>query len=80
MEPDFEHLLPYNWGKIVQTWLDEDLPGLDVGGYVVGNREEMAILYGKADGILAGKPFVDRIFELLGCKVCVCSVYTHCID
>lgn len=69
MEPDYEHLLPSNWEKLVQTWLDEDLPGFDVGGYVVGSKEETAILYGKTDGILAGKPFFDRVFTLLGCKV-----------
>ncbi|CAM9465341.1 unnamed protein product [Pylaiella littoralis] len=69
MEPDYEHLLPHNWEKLVQTWLDEDIPGFDVGGYVVGSKEETAILYGKTDGILAGRPFFDRVFTLLGCKV-----------
>lgn len=70
MEPEYEHLLPRNWEKLVQTWLDEDIPGFDVGGYVVGSKEETAILYGKTDGVLAGRPFFDRVFTLLGCKVC----------
>lgn len=65
-------MLPRNWEKLVQTWLDEDIPGFDIGGYVVGSKEETAILYGKTDGVLAGKPFFDRVFTLLGCKVCVC--------
>lgn len=74
MEPEYEHLLPRNWEKLVQTWLDEDIPGFDVGGYVVGSKEETAILYGKTDGVLAGRPFVDRVFTLLGCKVCACRM------
>ena len=69
MEPEYEHLLPRNWEKLVQTWLDEDIPGFDVGGYVVGSKEETAILYGKTDGVLSGTPFFDRVFTLLGCKV-----------
>lgn len=72
MEPDYQHLLPQNWEKLVQTWLDEDLPGFDVGGYVVGSKEETAILYGKNDGVLAGRPFFERIFAVLGCKVYRC--------
>ena len=71
MEPEYDHLLPRNWEKLVQIWLDEDLPGFDVGGYVVGSKEETAILYGKTDGVLAGRPFFDRVFTLLGCKVCI---------
>ncbi len=70
MDHDFEHLLPSNWEKLVQAWLDEDIPGFDVGGYVVGSKEEKALLYGKTDGVLAGRPFFDRVFTLLGCKVC----------
>lgn len=69
MEHEFEHTLPANWQKLVQTWLDEDLPGFDVGGYVVGDKEETAILYGKADGVLAGRPFFDSVFSLLNCEV-----------
>lgn len=74
MEPEYEHLLPRNWETLVQTWLDEDVPGFDVGGYVVGSKEETAILYGKTDGVLAGRPFFDRVLTLLDCKVFfVCS-------
>ncbi|CAM9146195.1 unnamed protein product [Choristocarpus tenellus] len=65
----YEHLLPPSWEKLVQTWLDEDIPSLDVGGFVVGDKEQTAILYGKSDGILAGRPFFDCVFSILGCKV-----------
>ncbi|CAM9907716.1 unnamed protein product [Scytosiphon promiscuus] len=69
MEPDYQHLLPHNWERLVKTWLDEDIPSFDVGGYVVGSKEERAILYGKTDGVLAGRPFFERVFTVLGCKV-----------
>lgn len=69
MEAVYEHLLPRNWDSAVQAWLDEDIPGFDIGGYVVGSKEEMAVLYGKTDGIMAGRPFFERVFTLLGCKV-----------
>lgn len=69
MEPAYEHLLPRNWDSVVQAWLDEDIPGFDIGGYVVGSKEETAVLYGKTDGIMAGRPFFERVFTLLGCKV-----------
>lgn len=75
MEHNFEHTLPANWQRLVQTWLDEDLPGFDVGGYVVGDKEETAILYGKADGVLAGRPFFDSVFTLLNCQVCHLSKF-----
>lgn len=69
MEAVYEHLLPRNWDSAVQAWLDEDIPGFDIGGYVVGSKEETAVLYGKTDGIMAGRPFFERVFTLLGCKV-----------
>lgn len=74
MEPAYEHLLPRNWDSVVQAWLDEDIPGFDIGGYVVGSKEETAVLYGKTDGIMAGRPFFERVFTLLGCKV---RCYSH---
>ena len=69
IDADYEHLLPHNWGKLVQLWLDEDIPGFDIGGYVVGSKLETAVLYGKSYGLLAGRPFFDRVFILLDCKV-----------
>ncbi|CAM9566100.1 unnamed protein product [Discosporangium mesarthrocarpum] len=69
MTLNFEHLLPPNWQKLVQTWLDEDIPSFDVGGFVVGDKEQTAVLYGKTDGVLAGRPFFERIFSVLDCKV-----------
>jgi nicotinate-nucleotide pyrophosphorylase (carboxylating) len=65
----FEHLLAPNWRTCVQGWLDEDLPSMDIGGFVVGDKPETALLYGKSSGVLAGKPFFDEVMRLVGCEV-----------
>jgi len=36
---------------------------------VVGNKQEEAILYCKAEGVLAGVPFFTEVFNTLGCTV-----------
>lgn len=80
---DFGHLLPFNWQKVVEAWLDEDIPSFDIGGFVVGDKEETAILYGKSDGVFAGRPFFDRIFTVLKCQVlsqCVPEVRVDDVD
>lgn len=68
--PKFAHLLPPGWTSIVQTWLQEDTPSFDWGGYVVGESVREAYLLGKggAPAVLAGTPFVQEIFERLGCE------------
>ncbi|KAI8056073.1 Quinolinate phosphoribosyl transferase [Syncephalis plumigaleata] len=48
----FESLLPY-----------EDVPSFDYGGFVVGDFPQVAVLYGKSKGVLAG------LFRQLECKV-----------
>ena len=35
----------------------------------MGNKEEKATLYGKSEGVLAGVPFVNMIFEEVGCEI-----------
>lgn len=51
------------------AWLQEDVPAFDYGGFVVGEVQETATLYGKSAGVLAGVPFFDEIFKQLDCKV-----------
>lgn len=51
------------------AWLQEDVPAFDYGGFVVGEVQETATLYGKSAGVLAGVPFFDEIFKQLNCKV-----------
>jgi nicotinate-nucleotide pyrophosphorylase (carboxylating) len=65
-----DHLLvPSTVRQLVQEWLKEDIPSMDYGGYVVGSKPEKALLYCKADGILAGVPFVNEVFRGLACQV-----------
>jgi nicotinate-nucleotide pyrophosphorylase (carboxylating) len=64
----YAHLLPPSWKTQITTWLQEDTPSFDYGGYVVGEDEKVAVLYAKAEGVLAGVPFVDEIFKQLDCR------------
>ncbi len=64
-----EHLLPASWKSQVTSWLTEDTPSFDVGGFVVGNQPRTATLWGKSNGILAGVPFFDEVFAQCGCTV-----------
>jgi nicotinate-nucleotide pyrophosphorylase (carboxylating) len=62
-------LLPVGWKSHITAWYAEDTPSFDYGGFVVGNGERTATLFGKSRGILAGVPFVDEIFAQAGCTV-----------
>ena len=68
--PVLAHILPPSWEAQVISWLEEDIPSFDWGGYVVGEVEREAFLLGKgkAPAVLAGVPFVDKIFSYLGCQ------------
>lgn len=66
----FEHLLPPSWKSQVNDWLVEDTPSFDYGGYIVGETERTAFLFGKGKqpAVLAGRPFFTEIFSQLGCQ------------
>lgn len=64
-----EHVLPPGWKTVVAGWLKEDCPSFDYGGFVVGDKQESAILYGKTPGVLAGVPFFEEVFQQLDCTV-----------
>ena len=36
---DVRHLLPNNYKNLITSWLEEDCPSLDYGGFVVGERD-----------------------------------------
>ena len=77
----FEHLLPPSWKQQVGSWLAEDAPSFDYGGYVVGDVLREAFLFGKGSqtAVLAGSPFVDEIFVHLDCKyVCLIVFFLLC--
>ncbi|KAH9028963.1 Quinolinate phosphoribosyl transferase [Lactarius pseudohatsudake] len=69
--PNYAHLLPPSWTSQVSSWLTEDTPSFDYGGFVVGEDLREAFLWGKGSkrAVLAGTPFVDEIFRLLDCTV-----------
>ncbi|PFH51370.1 hypothetical protein AMATHDRAFT_59076 [Amanita thiersii Skay4041] len=71
MSNSYEHLLPPSWKSVITTWLAEDIPSFDYGGYVVGEGQREAILFGKGKepAVLAGSPFFTEIFAQLGCEV-----------
>ncbi|KAJ3381376.1 hypothetical protein HDU84_005148 [Entophlyctis sp. JEL0112] len=48
----------------------EDTPSFDVGGYVVGRDQQVAVLYCKGKGVLAGVPFFNEVFRQVGdCRI-----------
>ena len=63
------HLLLSTLTPLIQSWLAEDTPSFDYGGFVVGAAPSTAKLLQKSPGILAGVPFFDEVFRQLGCKV-----------
>ena len=66
---DFSALLPQNIDDVIQQWLVDDMPSFDVGGLVVGLETRKAQLWMKSSGVFAGKPFFQKVFDLLNCKV-----------
>lgn len=64
-----EHLLPSHWKTQITSWLAEDTPSFDYGGFVVGEVPRTATLYAKSGGILAGIPFFNEVFTQCGCTV-----------
>jgi len=62
------HLLPPTYKSTIASWLAEDTPSFDYGGFVVGEDPCEARLLGKSAGILAGVPFFDEVFAQLGCE------------
>jgi len=63
------HLLPVHWKRDITTWLAEDTPSYDYGGFVVGDHPRTATLFCKSPGVLAGVPFFDEVFVQCGCTV-----------
>ena len=58
------HLLPPSWKADVQRWYAEDTPSFDWAGFVVGEEEQEAILWGKSG---VGLPYVvDVVLTIRG--------------
>lgn len=67
---DYSTLLPSHWEAIyLPIWFAEDFPGLDISAAIVGNSQETAqILLKSLKCVLAGRPFVDAIFNYVNCR------------
>lgn len=65
----FSTLLPPTWTSVIPQWLETDVPKFDAGGFVVGDNIVTATILCKSPGTMAGVPFVDAIFQHLGCTV-----------
>lgn len=65
----YSHLLPPTFREDVHRWMKEDCPTTDIGGYVVGEKEETAHLLLKSPGVLAGVPFAQAVFDMLELNV-----------
>lgn len=60
---DLAHLLPPSWKADVTRWFAEDTPSFDWAGFVVGEEEQEAFLWGKSEVGCRAK-------GLLMCRVC----------
>lgn len=69
--PEFAHLLPVDgkWKKDITSWLDEDTPSFDYGGYVVGENLQSATLWIKSNGVISGVPFAQEVYKQCGLEV-----------
>lgn len=63
-----DNLIPPTFKGTLSEWLHEDIPSFDYVGSIVGTKREKAVIYGKSCGVIAGLPFVVKIFELLNCS------------
>lgn len=63
---NFEALVPPTIKNTVSRWIEEDLPAMDIGGFVVADRKETAFLYCKSACVLAGQPYAQAVFDYFG--------------
>lgn len=67
---DFSHVLPPSTIRDnVNRWLNDDIPTFDIGGFVVGDKIEVAHLFCKSSCVVCGIPFAQMVFEILNCEV-----------
>ena len=58
------HLRPPSWKADIQRWFAEDTPSFDWAGYVVGEEEQEAILWGKS-GVRLCQLHRDRLDTMM---------------
>jgi nicotinate-nucleotide pyrophosphorylase (carboxylating) len=66
---NFADLVPPTIREQVASWIAEDMPSMDIGGFVVGTKPETAHLLCKSSCTLAGIPFAQAVFDYFGLNV-----------
>lgn len=64
-----EKLIPKSFDKVIESWLQEDIPSINYHAFIAGDQQQKAILYIKQSGVVAGLAFFSRIFQKLSCEV-----------
>ncbi|RWS30564.1 Nicotinate-nucleotide pyrophosphorylase-like [carboxylating] [Leptotrombidium deliense] len=54
--------------ELANAWIKEDLPNFDLGAALAADEEVVAKIYCKSDGVLAGIPFANAVFNELNCS------------
>lgn len=62
-------LPPSKLRALASSWLLEDAPSFDGGGFVVGDVATTADIFLKSGAVLAGRAFVDAVFREVDCTV-----------
>lgn len=52
--------------KMIQGYIEADIPSFDVGGLVVGTEQQTAHLLGKSPGVISGVAFAKVVFDHFG--------------
>jgi nicotinate-nucleotide pyrophosphorylase (carboxylating) len=59
----FANLFPPAIQNEITRWIKDDCPTTDIGGFVVGEKNEKALLFCKSSGVLAGIPYAQAILD-----------------
>ncbi|XP_054154909.1 nicotinate-nucleotide pyrophosphorylase [carboxylating]-like [Oppia nitens] len=62
-------LNPIQLKELAKSWINEDLSSFDMQALVCDDKEVRAVILCKSDGVLAGVPFANAIFNELDCRV-----------
>lgn len=78
---ELRHLLPESYKRLIASWLEEDCPSFDYGGFVVGESEGEARLLGKSKVRFDDDEWVELIYSILWAFISrTSSLHYTCID
>jgi hypothetical protein len=72
------HLIPPTFRETAISWLREDVPSFDIGGFVVGAKQEVAYILFKANGVCSGIPFAEGNVIEISLLWTIVDVYVYC--